>query len=155
MSNKVVIFVVWHFKTNFPVTAVIGCGCLTCWFTMNYMQMLKWQQMKIKISWAKRNITQMAMDKEIQRWNISLLISFGINALSLKSLIKLVNIFCYFMLRRYLCVFYYFVFNNPLCSLLLCLTYIEMLNLRASLIILNYWRFLLINSNLVIRLQYV
>ena len=30
MSNKVVIFVVQHFKTNFPVTAVIGCGCLTC-----------------------------------------------------------------------------------------------------------------------------
>ena len=155
MSSKVVIFVVRHFKTNFPVTAVIGCGCLTFWFTMNSMQMLKWQQMKIKVSWAKCNITEMAMDKEIQRWNISLLISFGINALSLKSLIKLVNIFRYFMLRRYFCVFYYFVFNNPLCSLLLCLTFIEMLNLRASLIILNYWRLLLINSNLVIRLQYV
>ena len=30
MSDKVVIFVVRHFKTNFPVTAVIGCGRLTC-----------------------------------------------------------------------------------------------------------------------------
>ena len=155
MSDKVAIFVVRHFKTNFPVTAVISCGSLTCWFTMNSTQMLKWQQMKIKVSWANRNITEMAMDKEIQRWNISLLISFGINALSLQSLIKLVNIFRYFMPRRYLCVFYDFVFNNPLCSLLLCLTFIEMLNLRESLIILNYWRLLLINSNLVIRLQYV
>ena len=118
MSDKVAIFVVWHIKTSFPVTSVIGCGCLTYWFTMNSTQMLKWQQMRIKVSWAKRNITEMAMDKEIQRWNISLLISFGINALSLKSLIKLVNIFRYFMLRRYLCVFYYFVFNNSLCSLL-------------------------------------
>ena len=132
MSNKVAIFVVRHFKTNFPVTAVIGCECLTCWYTRHFMQMLKWQQMKIKVCWAKRNITDMAMDKEIQRWNISLLISFGINALSLKSLIKLVNIFRYFMLRRYLCVFYYFVFNNPLCSLLLCLTFIKMLNLRGK-----------------------
>jgi len=50
MSNKVAIFVVRHFKTNFPVTAVIICGRLTCWFTMNSMQMLKWQQMKIKVS---------------------------------------------------------------------------------------------------------
>ena len=30
MSNKVAIFVVRHFKTNFPVTAVIGCEGLTC-----------------------------------------------------------------------------------------------------------------------------
>jgi len=50
MSNKVAIFVARHFKTNFPVTSVIGCGCLTCWFTMNSTQMLKWQQMKIKVS---------------------------------------------------------------------------------------------------------
>jgi len=50
MSNKVAIFVVRHFKTNFPVTSVIGCGRLTCWFTMNSTQMLKWQQMKIKVS---------------------------------------------------------------------------------------------------------
>jgi len=50
MSNKVAIFVVRHFKTNFPVTSVIGCECLTCWFTMNSTQMLKWQQMKIKVS---------------------------------------------------------------------------------------------------------
>ena len=29
MSSKVVIFVIRHFKTNFPVTAVIDCGSLT------------------------------------------------------------------------------------------------------------------------------
>jgi len=50
MSNKVVIFVIRHFKTNFHVTAVIGCGCLTCWITTSSMQMLKWQQIKIKVS---------------------------------------------------------------------------------------------------------
>ena len=132
MSNKVVIFVVRHFKTNFPVTSVIICGCLTCWFTMNSMQMLKWQQMKIKVSWTKRNITEVVMaqrDTEMKH-------KFTDRVWDKCFEYKIFNQSCNFFLLLHaamvsLCLLL-LCFNNPLCSPLLCVSFIEILNLRGK-----------------------